>query len=919
MPLRDLPTESQAATALIRTELLTHRRTLRRTGKPGLVLSGLAAGALLAVLVPGRTGTGCYLWRATTQPVEGRTAALILPVAMVLLILADRLSAESFGLSRQVRGWGTAVLAAVTMAAWTGFVQQDRPTCAFSPAVIGTLACGTLATAVAGYWATQLFRGPMTPRPTSVDDLPNVSAEPLNQSELRALFVRMLDRIESWAPARGWLMPFATGTLAVLVLLSTVLPWRELRDPVAVGLAEAGLIRVQLWEIPSARSWALVVCALAVATLATRGLVRRLAAVTCGSVTVAGLAAHLLWLPPLLPNGVGYRPGIGAWTALALGVLLIAAGLIGGRLLVLLGLVGGVVGLLVPSATGTPYAAEPTVGVPHRLLDLHNGQLVDRLGMRVAIGTSDPLDSFASTLDGSPGQWLLGRTGSESSTVFAYDDGVALPEVTLNHGPTAPAVWGVTDNHLVVLAGGAGGKPWAILSVPLDLPQADLSLSHKDPDGQYYVTPGVEVLASGVGPALSHRNADRSIVVWGGATTWQIPANQLRPGMRLQDFEVDPGAGAPGNALSSGPDGTTAWRTSETGLAMARRGGPTQQLTGVAPAGCLLSSDAASSSMTVDAFAVDVRGNVWLGGGAPTSVITPDGVMRKLPGGADGISSIEARPDGSVLLGTSPGGGSQILQITDAASAAATYPAAPDPLPRCDRRKPVRGTTDFRATVLPAVETVDPHQGSPGVNSLLGLDADGKLARLRLPLAARSSAPDGQGGVWWTLADQPGPERAVHLVRGRTTVQRDQKPLPDNPKAEFAAAAGDRLVTAIGGGLCNYYGPDGVRRLAVKGDLLVLLPSGQTVTRLGDRLVLTDTNGRTSSVAGETAGLWFTGPDGKLWGYDAVHLLRVDAGRVTVLAGPTQGVPQAADKVTVIGQALYFELGNDVVRVEAAR
>jgi hypothetical protein len=150
-------------------------------------------------------------------------------------------------------------------------------------------------------------------------------------------------------------------------------------------------------------------------------------------------------------------------------------------------------------------------------------------------------------------------------------------------------------------------------------------------------------------------------------------------------------------------------------------------------------------------------------------------------------------------------------------------------------------------------------------------------------------------------------------------VQRDQKPLPDNPKAEFAAAAGDRLVTAIGGGLCNYYGPDGVRRLAVKGDLLALLPSGQTMMRLGDRLVLTDTNGRASSVTGETAGLWFTGPDGKLWGYDAVHLLRVDAGRVTVLAGPTQGVPQAADKVTVIGQALYFELGNDVVRVEAAR
>src|SRR5690242_6089964 len=69
MPLRDLPTESQAAAALIRTELLTHRRTIRRTGKPGLALACLAAGAVFAVLLPGPAGTGCYLWRATTQPV----------------------------------------------------------------------------------------------------------------------------------------------------------------------------------------------------------------------------------------------------------------------------------------------------------------------------------------------------------------------------------------------------------------------------------------------------------------------------------------------------------------------------------------------------------------------------------------------------------------------------------------------------------------------------------------------------------------------------------------------------------------------------------------------------------------------------------------------------------------------------------
>jgi hypothetical protein len=475
--------------------------------------------------------------------------------------------------------------------------------------------------------------------------------------------------------------------------------------------------------------------------------------------------------------------------------------------------------------------------------------------------------------------------------------------------------------------------------VPLDLVSADISLSHKNQDGSYYVTPGVDVLATGVGPALSHRNADRSIVVWGATTTWQIPANQLRKGMHLKDFVVDPGPGAPGNAVSSGPDGTTAWRTSETGLAMVRPGGVPQQLTGVAPAGCVLSSDAASSSLTVDAFAVDVRGNLWLGGGAPTSVITPDGVLRQLPGGAEGVDSIEARPDGSVLLGTSPGGGDQVLQIPDAASAAASYPAAPEPEQRCDRRKPVDGTTTFRTSVVSSVPVV----GAGGVSTQLALDAAGRLVRVRVPLAGRASAPDGHGGVWWTVVGPRSTESAVHLVRGRTTVVRDSRPVPANQKGEGAAAAGGRLVTALGGSLYNFYGPgDVVRRVQVKGELrpggLVQLASGQVAMVLGEQLVLVAGDGRTTVLLGGSTtgwpisasgvpasqltadGSWFAGPDGKLWGYDGSHLVRVDApGRVTVLAGPRQGVPQAADQVTVIGQALYFQLGNDLIRLEAAR
>ncbi|MEV0283772.1 hypothetical protein AB0H36_06570 [Kribbella sp. NPDC050820] len=939
MPLRELPTESKAAAALLRTEVITHRRTIRRSGRHGVMLACLAAGVAFAVLVPGPAGTGCYLWRASTQPVSGRGAALALPVAIVLLVLVDRLSADRFRLRRQVRSIGTAAIGVTTVTAWTGFAAQGRPSCATSPAVIGTIVCGTLATAVAAHWATRSTAPWTVPEEGSGE----ASAEPLNQSELRAVFVRLSDQVDSWTPFRFQLFPFVTGALAVLLVLSTVLPWRELVDPVALGptAAEAGLARSQLWEIPPARPWAFIVCGLAVATLLSTGLVRRAAAVATGSVVVAGLVSQLLWLPPSLPNGVGYRTAVGAWIALGLGLCLCAAAVLRAhrrRLPVLAGAaaVGVLAGLLVPSATEAPYQPSVVAGVPHRLLDLQGGQLVDRLGMRVSIGTSDPLDSVAWTLDGSPGQWLLGRTGSESSTVFAYDD-VALPQVTLNHGPTPPALWGVTDNHVVVLAGGARGQPWAILSVPLDLVTADISLSHKNKDGSYYVTPGVDVLATGIGPALSHRNADRSIVVWGSTTTWQFPANQLRKGIRLADFVVDPGPGAPGNAVSTGPDGTTAWRTSETGLAMARPGGVPQQLTGVAPAGCVLSSDAASSSMTVDAFTVDVRGNVWLGGGAPASVITPDGVLRKLPGGAEGVDSIEARPDGSVLLGTSPGGGDQVLEIPDAASAAASYPAAPPPDPRCDRRKPADGTTTFEATPVPAVPVV----GAAGVSTQLALDATGRLVRVRVPLAARAFAPDGLGGVWWTVVDRRSMESAVHLVGGRTAVVRDPQPVPGSQKGEYAAAAGDRVVSALGGGLYNLYGPgDAVRRVPVKGELrpngLVQLASGQVAMVLGEQLVLVDnrptvllggsTSGWPVSATGLPAaqltadGTWFTGPDGKLWGYDGCHLVRVDApGHVTVIAGPRQGVPQAADHVTVIGQALYFQLGNELIRLQAAR
>ncbi|WP_432942756.1 hypothetical protein ACQPXM_37620 [Kribbella sp. CA-253562] len=677
-------------------ETLRHRAAVRRTGWHSLALAGLAVATAVSVLLPGSASTGCYLWRATTQPVEGRGPALVLPVVLIAVVLADRLWADRSAVRRRVRGWAAPGLAVLTAAVWTGLVVQGRSGCSSSPAVIGTLAGGTLAVGVCVHWATRKVPA----REVLLDRGETVADEPLNQSELRATFVQLCDLV-AVRPARGTTAALVPAAASALLLLSTLLPWRELVDAVALGPAgaEAGLLRVQLWELPYAVPWAVLVAVLALATLAAAvaraHLVRRTAAAATGALTITGTLHALLQLPPRLPDGVGYRPGLGAWIALALGVLLVVVSLLPLRQLPLvaaaaaLGLVGG---LLVPDASAAPYRPERIAGAPHRLLDLNGGQLQDAMGMRVAIGTSDPLDSIAGRLDGTPGIWLLGRTGSEGSTVFAYADDIALPQVALSHGPTPPALLGVTDQRMLLLAGGAGDRPWAVLSVPLDLVSADISLSHQNPDGTYYVTPGVEVLATGTGPAFTQRSADRSIVIWGGMRTWQIPAAALRAGMKLDGFLVA-GAGRP---VSAGPDGTVARQTSQNRVVLQRPGSGPVQLTGVAPAGCPLSRDPASSSLTVGAFAVDMRGNLWLGGSSETVVVTPDGVLRPLPGHVAGVASIEARADGSVVLGVSPGGGDQVLVIPDAAASAASYPAAGEPAARCDQRKAAGGSASYR-------------------------------------------------------------------------------------------------------------------------------------------------------------------------------------------------------------------------------
>jgi hypothetical protein len=178
-------------------------------------------------------------------------------------------------------------------------------------------------------------------------------------------------------------------------------------------------------------------------------------------------------------------------------------------------------------------------------------------------------------------------------------------------------------------------------------------------------------------------------------------------------------------------------------------------------------------------------------------------------------------------------------------------------------------------------------------------------------------------------------------------VVRDKQSIPANQRSQSAAAAGDRFITTVGEGSYAFYGPGQRRsRIKVDGNLrahgLALTSAGAAAMVLDDRLVSLTRDGKVTTTllggaatgwpisAGIRAGIpsgqwstdgdWFTGPDGKIWGYDGSHLYRVDGpGRVTVIAGSDQGVPQAADQITVIGPALYFELGTDVVRLEPAR
>ncbi|MFC0626940.1 hypothetical protein [Kribbella deserti] len=991
MPLRKLPTEEEAADALLQLEALRQRQQDRKAVWPPPVLMACAAGLLVTVLLPGSGENSCYLWRASSDPTMGRLVASLLPLITLAVVLLDAMLPERSTQRLRLRGWGAVVLGVLTIFAWGGLVTQGRTNCGSSPAIVGTVTLGLIATVTMIVWARHQEKPVPQLLPGGADA--KAEAEPLNQAELRVAFVylqQVLDRLKASHVLR--LAPLAAGASGLL-LLSTVLPWWELVDPVATGTAgsEAGLPRFQLWEMRFTGSWPVVLVATAVTTIlaavisATTPIARYarhailLAGATAtGLVTTTGLLVSVLRFPPRLADGVGYRAGVGAWLALALGLALTVLGLaslvqavrrtsrgwpVQLASVFLAAVVGVTTSLATPTVTEQVSQPETRDGVPHSLLDLRGGLFSDPMGLRVSLGSHNALNSVAWDLDGGPGFWVMGRTGSDTSTVFDLRHGLALPRTSLSHGYSPPILIGVSGGRMLLLTAHARDRRWALLAVPLNLPFADLGLKHRNADGSYYVTPGVERLAQGEGFMRLQSSADSTVTMWNEDRTWRVPLAELRTGLRLDSFAIDLGPGSR-SKLSSAPDGTMAWWNGRQGIAVMRPGRGIEQLTGRSAKGCPVSSDITGSDLGTAAFTVDTGGNIWVSGDAriPAAVLTPDGTLRIVPGLTQRVWEVVARPDGSVVLETRAGRETRLLVIPNAAKAAAHYKAAPPPSDRC--RGPVQQASGkpYSGVEVPDVpEVVSPVavDGKPGApryhsaHGLLALDPSGRLVRLQYPQESIVVAPDGEGGLWWGTAERteaPNPRHftAVHLpARARTAITvKDPVPAVARRREGSAAAYGDQFVAPMGQDRYGFYGPSGqAKQVPVSTNdagsgkpVIGLTSSGAAGIVLQGRLVSVTPDGRQVDLFGgpgeeqwsiwsalkhrippdkwSAEGTWFGGPDGRLWGYDGSHLYRVDGvGKVTVIAGPEDGLPQVAYAVTRIGTDLYFEFGDDVLRV----
>lgn len=994
MPLRELPTEADAADALLRAEQLRRRAAGRRRDRLAGLVVVLAVAAVLALLLPGLgVGERCALWRPGIGSKFGRTAGLILPAAALALVLAERAVGADHPWAGPLRKWVAAAGIGYLLLVPLGVSRMGgrRDDCGWADTSWPALAIGIGLAVVAVRWAsappskTSELTGP---RPAGAD-----VDTPLNQAELRSVFSTLAAELEPARRPRRRL-ELAIGALAAVLPLSLAGPWRELPVPQRLlGDLPPAFPGSTAASLPGAGglAWLLVLAAAAtvgsVAVPRIRAAAGPLGAGT-GALAVTGWLLVVPWLPPTAPGGLGYRVAPAGWLALAAGAALCGSGLLAtwrwSRPKVLaagtvaLAAVAGA-GIAVLSSDRPTYPAGP---VGETVFQVRADEVTDAAGLRVDLAGDSGLISterpspLVAGLDGSPGHWFLGNLPEyrrteriETATVFAWRNGIATAFTTLRYARIR--LLGVVDGEMLVHVKGrtvnSGPEQWAVASIPLSMPFADVSLSSGSPAGRPWVSPGVTVLIHGtadyveVAPAGSGaiavtatRREDRS------GASWLVPAEVVRAGTPWTPDLLRTPAEAGAVRLRLAPDGTVAWvRNGQ--LMTVRPGGRPQPLT-AATAQCRRQPVTAESSD----LAYDDRGNLWLTTRGGLDVVSTDGVRRTAPLSSDRIRDIEPGPDGSLLVSTGPESGSVRL-IAGASRSAASYPPAPDPGQRCGREAAPPATTSFTATAIgrpPVVETPEPARGpgrwSGGLHELVA--HRGQVAWMEP--AGTAPAPDGQGGVWWVRlpprSDEltsTGTVTAVHVrADGSVTSTGTTATLRRVSGAGRGVALGDRyayLAKSMVGTMGAEFGYLDVtgrtaRQRPVADELSWTVRSsrsaawagtGRLLAPVGTGLARINPDGSTTTLLGGrpateqvpiaeaiARGLgrdhyshlaqWFTGPDRAVWGYDGWYLYRLDdTGRVTVLGGPEQAVPVAADRVTVIGPALYFEVGLDVVKV----
>lgn len=1007
MPLRDLPTEQDAAAALLRAERLRRRAAERQRLAIGIAL--LAVTAVVVLLLPGLASGGrCALWRPGVDSLFGRRAGLVLPaVILVLVMAAQAVSAKTWAM--RLRRWAAVVCVGYGLVVPLALSQQsdDRDDCGWTGTAWASLVIGVALAAAAIRWA----RSPAS-EPSLVERTGPDSDTPLNQPELHAVFVTLTEATGDPArPPRWRWLELATGTAAAGCVLSLLGPWRELAVPQHL-LGDLPLVfpGTVLSSLPGAGPLAWLVLAGAVATVAALVVPRArvaagpLAAGTA-ALTVAGWLTVVPHLPPTDPAGTGYRIAPAGWLALTAAVLLGLCGLLVTALrdrparrvvaAALVAVAGSVTAVL---ATSTPSYGDPQAGTVFEVGP--NDLVTDAAGLRVRVADafdriagSDALP-FAATLDGAPGHWFLGNLPAyrrteevRTATVFGWRNGVASPLTTLRYSQVQ--LIGVTGDRMLALAVGRPNtrapEPWAVVSVPLSAPYADISLTSGDSGGRPWVSSDVTLLLHGTADEVEAAPAGNGAIALTAfdqenrsADSLLVPADVVRAGnpWRADTLRAPTEAGA--LRIRTAPDGAVAW-VRERQVIVAGPGGRPRALTATT-ADCRRQSVAGGTEL-----AYDSTGNLWIASFDGLDVITTDGMRRTAPQLAGVVADVAAGPDGALLVSTADGsrysGTKRVVRVPDAARVANSYPLstlrrspsrAADPPQRCDRATAPPATTAFTATRLGAVPVVDPPRQAGERGSGRAWDAElvlsgGAVRWMRPASKATTPVPDGQGGVWWTVPPPRGDDylytgtvSGVHVrADGTVTSTGLQVGLKQENGLGRSAASGDRFAytsVAVAGdnraknGYLDFSGRS-VRRLPLSGEIgLATYPSRtmawsatgrapELVAPIGTALVRINPGGSVTTLFGgrpddeqvpisdaiarglgkdhySVKAQWFTGPDKAVWGYDGWYLYRVDpAGKVTVLGGQEQGVPPAANHVTVIGPALYFEVGSEIVKV----